>query len=268
MMGKLGKYEVNTIVTGDCLDVMAAMPDGCVDLIFADPPFNLKKDYGDSVNDCLPTNVYLDWCYSWLQEYARLCKDGGSIIIHNLPKWAICLGHYMFQCLGLTFQNWIVWRTWSWPAPNNLYPSHYAFLYFTKGGTKTLNIDKVKEPHSRCPHCKNYLAQWGGREKYRNPEGKRVSDVWIDIYRCRHQSVKHREANELPELLMERIIRLFSNSGDLVADFFMGSGMTAVIADRLGRKWFGCDINPGCVDIVLKRVAKDRLERSQTKMAI
>lgn len=70
----------------DCLKILRQLEDDVIDTIFADPPFNLKKQYGNSFDDDLSTEEYLDWCYEWIDECVRILKPGGAIFIYNIPK--------------------------------------------------------------------------------------------------------------------------------------------------------------------------------------
>ena len=76
----------NKIIEGDILEKMAGIPSESVDMVFADPPFNLKKKYGN-YKDSKEVKDYLNWCYKWLDEMIRVVKPTGSILVHNIPKW-------------------------------------------------------------------------------------------------------------------------------------------------------------------------------------
>jgi site-specific DNA-methyltransferase (adenine-specific) len=113
----------------DCLDVMASLPSESIDCFFADPPFNLGKDYGERVHDAHPEDRYLEWCYKWLDEGVRLLKPGGSFFLFHLPRWAIPLGDRLGG--SLTFRHWIAVSMKSrLPIAGRLYPAHYALLYW------------------------------------------------------------------------------------------------------------------------------------------
>ena len=86
--------EYGILYQGDCLNFLGAIPDSSIDIVFADPPFNLGKDYGKGVSDRLKSEEYLSWSKQWLSESIRVLKPGGSIFIFNLPKWCIEYGAY------------------------------------------------------------------------------------------------------------------------------------------------------------------------------
>ena len=91
---------------GDCLEILGGVEDATVDLVFADPPFNLGKDYGDGIKDSLTEEEYLDWCGGWITECMRVLKPGGAFFLWNLPKWNVELGHFLNQ-KRMMFRHWI-----------------------------------------------------------------------------------------------------------------------------------------------------------------
>src|SRR5437867_2757458 len=88
---------------GDCLKILPDIADECVDTVFADPPFNIGKEYGESVNDRKEDAEYLQWCFRWIDQCIRLLKDGGSFFLYNIPKWNILLANHMLSA-GLHFR--------------------------------------------------------------------------------------------------------------------------------------------------------------------
>src|SRR4051812_15325123 len=98
---RLGKlYEA------DCMEVLPTLAAESVDTVFADPPFNLNKNYGTRRSDRRPDEEYLSWCREWLAECVRVLKPGGSLFLYNLPKWNVPLGAHLGE-LGLEFRHWI-----------------------------------------------------------------------------------------------------------------------------------------------------------------
>ncbi len=182
--------QLGKLYHADCLDLLPTIPSESVDLIFADPPFNLGKEYGDKVDDNREDGEYLTWCYHWLDECIRTLIPGGSLFLYNLPKWNIPLGTYLGQ--SLTFRNWIaVDIKFGLPIPGRLYPSHYSLLYYTKGKPKTFNRPRVPIPV--CRHCGGEIKDYGGHRDKLNPEGLNLTDVWTDIPPVRHRSTKNRQ---------------------------------------------------------------------------
>lgn len=235
---KLGK-----LFKGDCLSVLRSLDSESVDVVFADPPFNLSKLYPSNIDDNLKTEKYVNWCQEWLYECTRVLKHGGALFLWNLPKWNALLTGYLGNYL--TFRHWIgVDIKYTLPIAGRLYPSHYSLLYYIKGSKpKTFHPDRL--PMRTCPKCYGDLTDYGGYKDKMNPLGVNLSDIWTDIPPVRHAKYKRREgANELSLKLMDRIIEMSTDEGDVVLDPFGGSGTTYMAAELKGRKWLGCEIGP------------------------
>ena len=244
------KSNLGKLYQGDCLDLMPHIENESIDLIFADPPFNLNKLYPSKINDNLKAEQYIKWCESWIDECIRLLKIGGSFFLWNLPKWNIHLSGYLNK--RLTFRHWIsVDIKYSLPIKNRLYPSHYSLLYYCKGEKPSIfNPDRLPMPI--CPHCLGDLKDYGGYKNKMNPKGVNITDVWLDIPPVRHAKYKKRNgANELSIKLLDRIIELASNEDDTVFDPFGGSGTTYAVAELKNRKWIGIEIGP--IDAIVNR---------------
>jgi site-specific DNA-methyltransferase (adenine-specific) len=249
------RTELGSLHDVDCLDLLRAQPDDSVDLVFADPPFNLSKDYGADHDDNVAETAYLDWSRAWLREAVRVLRPGGSLFVYNLPRWNLVLGAWLAE--RLTFRNWIsVDFKSSLPIAGRLYPSHYGLLYFTKG-RRPSTFEPPRLPLSTCRHCGGELRDYGGYKDRMNPRGVNLTDVWTDISPVRHARYKRRKgANELPLKLLDRVLDLASRPGDLVLDPFGGSGTTYVAAELKGRRWIGAEIGD-CSPILARFEALD-----------
>ncbi|MCY4667996.1 MAG: site-specific DNA-methyltransferase, partial [Rhodococcus sp.] len=224
----------------DCLSVLPAIESESVDLVFADPPFNLNKHYGPGVVDDRPD--YLTWCHRWLRECCRSLRDGGSLFVYNLPRWNVALGYYL-ERMGLTFRHWIaVENTNCLPIPGRLYPSHYSLIYYSKGQPSTFR--RIRTPIETCRHCGGEIKDYGGHRSAMNPDGVSLKDVWTDIPPVRHWKFKPsgRKSNSLSTKLLERVIEMSTEPGDLVLDPFGGSGTTYAVCEQRGRRWIGVEI--------------------------
>jgi site-specific DNA-methyltransferase (adenine-specific) len=242
---------------GDCADLFASIPSGTVDCVFADPPFNLAKNYGAGIDDALPAADYLAWCTGWIESACRVVSPGGAVWIYNLPKWNIELGH-MLNDRGMTFRHWVaVDLKMSLPIAGRLYPSHYSLLYFTKGKPRVFL--RPRTPIQVCRHCGGDVKDYGGHRKKIHPDGVNVSDVWTDITPVRHAKTKHRAANALSEKLVERVLTVSTQPGDLVCDPFGGSGTTYAVAERMHRHWIGSEIGD-CAPIVARLTGGSRAD--------
>lgn len=247
------KLRPNQIHRADCIKFLKKLPDGVFDLCFADPPYNLEKNYG-RYDDLLADQRYLDWCNQWLGEMARTLKPGGSLFVLNLPKWA--MHHAAFLNDRLDFRHWIAWDALSDPR-GKIMPAHYALLYYTKPGATPVFHSQTTDSPRRCFRAKCI--------KERTPEPHELTDIWFDIHRIRHKRDRDAHPCQLPEKLMERILRLTTNPGALVFDPFCGAGTTALVAQRLGRQYIVTDLDPKYVAIAKARLTG--LQRVSTRKA-
>ncbi|MGG1864730.1 DNA-methyltransferase [Bacillus altitudinis] len=263
------KTDKGTLYQADCIDVIRAIPNESVDMIFADPPFNLDKVYESEMNDNLTKEAYLKWTEEWLLGCINLLKEGGSLFIWNLPYW----NTYTAEILNkyLTFRHWIAAEVkYRLPIKNKLYPAHYSLLYYTKGD-KPATFNQERLPLEICRHCGGDIKDYGGYKDKLNLEGITLSDVWKDISPVRHSKYKTRDSNQLPVNLLERVISLSTNEDDVIFDPFGGSGTTYIVSEALRRNWIGSEIGP--IDSIVARFKdidfhKDQIKKIQNKKNI
>ena len=198
---------------------MAVLPhirDEVVDTVFADPPFNLGKEYGENCNDLKPGGEYLRWCKEWVAECVRIVKPGGAFFLYNLPKWNILLGAYLDE-IGMDFRHWIaIEMSACLPIPGRLHPSHYSLLYYTKGKPNTFG--RIRTPIQICRHCGGEVKDYGGHRDANEPrKGVNLKDVWTDIPPVRHWKFKSkdRKANALSTKTLDRVIEISTLPGNL-----------------------------------------------------
>lgn len=262
----LTRIELDRVYAGDCLSFLHRVevlhPNGLFDLAFADPPYNLEKNYGQW-DDAMADQRYLEWCNAWLAGMAATLKPGGSLFVLNLPKWAIY--HATFLQRHLDFRHWIAWDALSDPR-GKLMPAHYALLWFTKpGGKPVCNYAPVgtKAPAGFVtpPDAPQYClrAKCVQQRKALGDDAKvELTDVWGDIHRIKHKRDRDAHPCQLPEKLMERIIKLATRPGDVVFDPFCGAGTTAIAAMKLGRKFVVTDLDENYVRITNEKLAAMR----------
>ncbi|WP_013322099.1 DNA-methyltransferase [Gloeothece verrucosa] len=259
--------DYGILYQGDCLKFLSALPDESVDLVFADPPFNLGKQYGEGVSDQMAVDKYISWSQEWLNESIRVLKSGGSLFVFNLPRWCIEYGAYLNR-QGMWFRHWIACRMpKNFPRGKRMSPAHYGLLYYTKGEPTVFN--KIYTPIQVCRHCGGEIRDYGGHRKKLNEKGINLMDVWdapedvwedateadadeilwtlteemwADIPPVRHRQHKKRMPNELAPIMLERIIAMASNPGQIIIDPFGGSGTTFYAAEKLQRYWIGSEI--------------------------
>jgi site-specific DNA-methyltransferase (adenine-specific) len=257
-----------------CLEVLRQIPTGTIDLAFADPPFNLTKRY-NGYSDDKTEKDYVGWCKRWLVEYERVLKPGGAMFIVNLPRWAVSIADFLSRSRDLYLQRWIVWN--SLPEPKGLLmPAHYSLLYFTKGiRAARFNycsmeggwqpFDEAVFPPDRADVCQRRSCIRGRRASGQTYRGE-LTDIWHDIHRVRRPNIcesASRKAHPCatPERLVDRIIRLATNPGEIVLDGFAGTGTSAVVARRLGRRYIAIE-----QDAEYLSLANNRLSRSTSRI--
>lgn len=225
----------------NCVALMQSISDDSVQMIFADPPFNLGKKY-NSYNDKMPFDEYMQWTENWLAESCRILKADGSIFVYNIPKLLIPTANLLNQ--HAEFRHWIAWNANGQPLGKSLQPAHYGILFYTK--TKKSKFYDVRAPHKTCRACKEFIKDYGGKKHLRHEFGYQVSDVWDDIHRVRHNSKRiDLHPCQLPVHLIERLILMTTDENDIVFDPFCGGGSAAVAAKQMGRRYIGADVDTG-----------------------
>ena len=226
--GAIYRHPQGEIVRDDALHCLESLRDGCADIIFLDPPFNLGKRYGKngSHRDRKKETEYVSYMKKVMVGSAEVLKDGGALYLYHIPKWAIRLSQHLEG--HLDFRHWIaVSMKNGFVRGDHLYPAHYALLYYTKGRPATFSRPKVPKPI--CARCKKDLRDYGGYKQY-VAQGINLSDVWDDVSPVRHRKTKTRAANELPLEIPQRVITISGRVGGLVVDPFAGSGTTLLAA--------------------------------------
>jgi site-specific DNA-methyltransferase (adenine-specific) len=240
--------EKGVLVQADCLDLLANMKANSIDLIFVDPPFNLKKSYDEpGFSDKFAPEFYRGWCRTWLLECVRVLRPGGALFLYHLPKWLIDLGAWLNTVATIEYKAWIALKMKSgFPLRGRIHPAHYGLLYYVKSGRNvTFNVVRQRSP--RCRKCGELVRDYGGyRDKYKKFEYEgdmwvQVSDVWEDTRPASHDKVRKTRINELPLQISERAILMASKPGDIVLDCFAGGGSTLHAAENHQRLWIGAD---------------------------
>jgi site-specific DNA-methyltransferase (adenine-specific) len=238
------------IILGDCLEELSRFPDNTFDMSFADPPFNLNKKYS-KVSDKIDEEEYVSWCNQWLTEMVRVTNETGSIFVHNIPKWLTYYSSHLNKIAN--FRHWISWKAMGAPLGKTLLPVHYGILYYTKSKSGFKFYD-LRCPHEKCKKCGEYARDYGGKKSQMHPYGTLMTDVWTDIHRIRHIKRRDEHPCQLPIPLLERLILMSTEEGDLVLDPFLGTGTTGIAAKKLGRRFVGIDIDDKYVEISRKKI--------------
>lgn len=244
----------NTIVIGDCLEELPKLPEGCSQLIIADPPYNLDKDFGIWKETERREN-WLPWCKQWLAECRRVLAPGGNIFVYGIHHH-ICWIQCMLYELGLQYRRQIIWHYENGFAGYNtrsLAARYEPILWFSKGDDYTYHA--IREPYKSVERLKHKITK-NGRTWIPNPEGRLGGDIWkfptLAGRRFRDEKVNHPTQKPLSVTL--RIIEHFSNVGDLVVVPFAGSGTECLAAAMLDRNYWAVELNPQYVQIALSRL--------------
>ncbi len=244
---------LNQILRGDCIEAMRALPDASIDMVFADPPYNLqlggdlfrpeggRVDAVDNDWDKFDSNaIYDQFSKAWLKEAYRILKPNGTLWVigsyHNIFRVGAVL-----QDEGFWILNDIIWRKTN-PMPNfrgtRFTNAHETLIWASKG--------------EKSKYTFNYRAM-----KTLNDELQMRSDWSFPICggpeRIKRNGVKAHPTQK-PEALLYRILLACTNPGDVVLDPFFGTGTTGAVAKRLGRDWIGCEREQDYVDVAVERI--------------
>src|SRR5688572_22501579 len=263
-----GMPETNQIIQGDSIKILSEGPEGWVDLVFADPPFNigyLYHGYNDERND----KDYLDFSREWMTAVHRVLKPTGSFYLAIGDEYAADLCVIARREIGFHLRNWIIWHYTFGQQPKNKFArSHTHILYFTKDEKAfTFNADAVRVASARQTTYADVRANpkgklpddtWFLRPQEAAPHGyfEPGYDTWNESRVC--GTFKEREGwhgCQMPIGVLNRIIKASSNPGDVVLDPFNGSGTTAVAAALLDRQYVGIDQSEEYVGYARKRLA-------------
>ena len=247
--------KINTIIRGDCIEELKKIPENSIDLIFADPPYNMqlknalyrpnntKVDGVDDLWDKFSSfSEYDDFCISWLKECKRILKDTGTIWVigsyHNIFR----VGNIMLN-LGFWILNDVTWNKTN-PMPNFM-------------GTRFTNATETLLWCSKGEHHKKYTFNHKMMKKYNG--GKQMTSVWqiglcIGEERLKGEDGKKAHSTQKPEELLKRVILSASKKGDIVLDPFFGTGTTGAAAKKLGRNFFGIEKESQYINIAEKRI--------------
>lgn len=246
---------------GDSIEWLKSLPSESVDLIFADPPYNINKAVWDSFES---QEEYIKWSMLWIEQASRVLKLTGTLYICGFSEILADLKHpatkHFHSC------RWIIWH---YKNKANLGSdwgrSHESILHFRKSKNCTFNIDNIRIPYGNHtlkypshPQAETSLYENGKNSKHvwePNPLGAKPKDVLECPTTCNGMHEKTPHPTQKPEELIRRIILVSSNIGDVVLDPFCGSGTTPVCSEQLQRKWLACDISSEYLEW-----AKNRLE--------
>jgi site-specific DNA-methyltransferase (adenine-specific) len=246
----------------DSIAWLKSLESETVDLIFADPPYNIKKADWD---DFESHEHYVAWSRVWLEQASRVLKKTGTLYVCGFSEILADV-----KVSAMPFFKGCRWIIWHYKNKANLGGdwgrSHESMVHFRKSKDFTFNIDEIRIPYGahtlKYPsHPQADTSNFGKntigkpRENWvPNPKGAKPKDV-IDIpTTCNGMGEKTPHPTQKPEELLRKLIMASSNPGDLIADPFSGSGTTAVVAEQLGRRWLACDCSKQYNEWAIKRL--------------
>lgn len=250
------------IVVGDCVDELSLLPDHCAQLVIADPPYNLGPEFGID-NEWVRSSEWLPWCREWLTQAQRVLAPGGSIFVYGIHHYQAYIQVLLYE-LGLQYRRQIIWNYENgWSRNTRTLATHYEpLLWFSKGDDYTYHV--IREPYKSAERLKHRITK-NGKVWTPNPDGRMAGDVWqfptLAGRRFADERVDH--PTQKPMSITDRIVRHFSNPGDLVVVPFAGSGTECVSAKKNGRRFWGCDVKSEFVELARRRLSSAEADPEQ-----
>lgn len=255
--------NANLLLQGDMLQVCAALPAACVDLLYLDPPFGTGRTFSDvsgSFDDRWGAGIqeYVAWLMQRVLACRRVLVPTGSLFVH-LDRRAV---HYVKVALdehwgAACFRNEIIWHyTGGGRARRVFSHKHDTILWYSNdAATWTFNRDALRQPYlPTSGYARSGIRSAAGKHYAPHPQGTPPDDVW-DIPMINPMAAERvGYPTQKPERLLRRIITAASNVGETVADLCCGSGTTAVIAHRMGRRWIAADVSAAAVATTATRL--------------
>lgn len=242
-----------TIFHGDCLEVLGRIPNASIDLIFADPPYNIGKKFGD-FKDVWPSDAsYAEWCYQWLDACICKLKPTGSMYVMASTQAMPYLDLWLRERISILSR--IVWHYDSSGVQAKKYfgSLYEPILYCTKDAKNyTFNAADI-EVEAKTGAVRKLIDY---RKEVPTPYKitKVPGNTWY-IPRVRYRMPEYEEhPSQKPEALLERIIRASSNIGELILDPFSGTFTTCAVAQRLRRRSIGIELQAEYIKIGLRRL--------------
>jgi len=247
--------EINKIFRKDCVAFMKNINDGTIDLIIADPPYNLNKNFGNNSDKWDTPEDWFEWSKKWIVESIRILKPTGSIFIYGIHHYLCYIHCYLYQ-IKMKYRRQIIWYYENGFSTYKNSPSatYEPILWFSKSDDYTYNI--IREPYKSTARLKHKITK-NGKIWKPNPDGKHAGDVWrfptLAGKRFKDEKVDH--PTQKPLALSNRIVSHFSNEGDLVYIPFAGSGTECISCIKLKRNFIATEINPSYIKISKERIS-------------
>ncbi|HLU66629.1 MAG TPA: site-specific DNA-methyltransferase [Kofleriaceae bacterium] len=260
---------LGALYLGRAEDLLATLADGSVDLVIADPPYNIAKEDWDDLGSL---ESYVEWCDSWLAEVARVLSPDGSAYVCGFSE---ILAEVKARS-ARRFRGGCRWLVWYYRNKANLGSdwgrSHESILHLRASGRTRIDVDAVRVPYNA--HTRRYpervqavSSQYGGgkrRDRWEpHPLGAKPRDVLEVPVLCNGTAEKTDHPTQKPAELIRRMVLASSRPGQLVLDPFAGSGTTCAVAEAEGRRWLACDADARYVGLARERLARERPARAR-----
>ena len=229
------------ILHDDSINYLKNIRSNSVDLVIADPPYNLGKNYGNN-NDTKSFDEYMSFSKGWIKEAYRILKNTGTIYIFMGVRFISYLYMLLEKDYNFVFNSWITWHyTQGLGKTKGYSPRHDDILMFSKTNNYKFIMDNIRIPQ------KYYRS-------INNMRGANPGDVWqfSHIHYCNKNRQEH--PRQKPEGLIERMVLASSEENDLVVDPFAGSGTTLRVCQQLNRSCIGIELNPEYVQLINERL--------------
>lgn len=245
------KHPNGELYCGDSIEWLKTLRGESVDMIFADPPYNIKKAEWDTFES---QKAYIDWSIQWIREAARVLTSTGTLYVCGFSEILADIkfpaSEYFAGC------RWLVWHYKNKAYLGNDYGrSHESILHFRRSRHFTMNVDYARIPygahtlkypvHPQAETSQYNKGNGNGEHNHWTPHpmGAKPKDVIEIPTTCNGSGECTPHPTQKPEELLRKFIMASSNRGDTVLDPFSGSGTTLVAAEQLGRNWLGCELN-------------------------
>ena len=241
------RFETGRVATADCVEWLASISTSSVDMVFADPPYNIGKAAWDSFAS---HDGYVEWCLLWIKQCARVLKPTGSLFVCGYTE----IVAEIVNRASMDFSS-VKWLIWFYKNKANLGRdwgrSHESVVHLRHLGFR-LDMDAARIPYGqhtlKYPSHPQALSSDFSRHSAKHvwtphPLGAKAKDVLEIPTISNGMAEKTPHPTQKPEELLRRLMAAASSAGDLVIDPFSGSGTTVVVAEQLERRWAGCDLN-------------------------
>jgi site-specific DNA-methyltransferase (adenine-specific) len=249
----LKNKPIDRVICGDAFTILTDLPKSSIDMLFADPPYNLNRKFGKEKFDQLSSDEYEEWLDSWLSLCVPLLKPTASVYICG--DWRSSAAIQRVGSKYFKLRNRITWeREKGRGAKANWKNAAEDIWFFTVSDEFTFNLDAVKQRRRvMAPYRENGKAKdWNEDGKFRDTH---PSNIWTDItvpFWSMPENTDH--PTQKPEKLLAKILLASTNEGDLILDPFAGSGTTAVVAKKLGRQFVAIESDEKYCLLAAKRL--------------